>query len=968
MTSNAIQVAVRCRPLASNEKASCININDKIITLTLLDKSQKHYTFTNVYNSTHTQADIYSDIGRSVITDALAGYNSCVFAYGLTGCFAANTTIMLINGRYKYVQDIDYTDVLMGTNGTPRHITQLIRNSANLYTVSSIEGFDAYIVNIDHLMVFATYTNCDISFNNEELKYIVTWFCGSNDQYITRKFGSAENAQIYASKIEAVKIVVISLDAYLKSNNKQMYYLTTTHIDLPLVPVLYDIEEYAHKLYHLALTESVAIDDSILYNSYTIRQQLYDNIISLATYQAIPNRYILTTYITNITYLVKSLGKRIYIISSDEIPTYAISDQCLYPVVVTYNTYGNYYGFTLDSDNMFVGAGFNQLHNSGKTHTMTGNEKDLGLTPRICKELMDIATATTLNTHITHITPIYKVEFSYMEIYSEHVYDLLHMTDALEVRQHPEYGPYVEGLTQVLVENYQQLAQLLEKGNSARTTACTLMNMNSSRSHAIATIHFTQIKDSHETVSKINLVDLAGSERIDLSGVTGVNLKEAININKSLSQLSLVISNLAKRSLITTSTSTLTKKLTLASTPTLAKKLTLTSTQTTLTKQQRPSISKIPIKTIDKPVHHINYRDSILTFILKESLGGNSKTYMIANISPSTTHRLDTISTLQYAQNASKIINIVSVNTDVNDKFIGVLKSEIDDLRHKLKHSSAANIKQLQIDLHQREDLMREREKTWEHKLAESRALNIINERKHQELQQNYNQLLQSQDTFERVKLVQTAMELHAQYEKRFDQLKTQYEEKLQKQNLEEIDKLRSANIALKENLSNSQRELHIQMRQFATDRSLLTKQIHQLQSQLHNTEQQQLYAEQERKYVEFCAEYQILDKKIEDGKKTLEDLNICSNSLHEEIQLDTALVAQIRDQYSTLKTNFENEKLEYNQLLTKKEELHMQVVTLRTTLEDTISSAKDQFATMTLDDLTQIKNNFDSILQSISY
>jgi len=172
-----------------------------------------------------------------------------------------------------------------------------------------------------------------------------------------------------------------------------------------------------------------------------------------------------------------------------------------------------------------------------------------GLIPRICQALFD---RQPNNNSVSC-----RVEFSYLEIYSEEVKDLMckdNHKDKLKVRQHPEYGPYVEGLTQLVVEDYTSIKRLIDQGNKERIVASTLLNNRSSRSHAILTLYFTQIMQQpeigkpHEVISKINLVDLAGSERVEVSGVTGINFKEAININKSLSTLGLVISKLAGQS------------------------------------------------------------------------------------------------------------------------------------------------------------------------------------------------------------------------------------------------------------------------------------------------------------------------------------------------------------------------------------------------------------------------------------
>uniref|UniRef100_A0A5F4W7Y8 Kinesin-like protein KIF16B n=1 Tax=Callithrix jacchus TaxID=9483 RepID=A0A5F4W7Y8_CALJA len=279
---------------------------------------------------------------------------------------------------------------------------------------------------------------------------------------------------------------------------------------------------------------------------------------------------------------------------------------------------------------------------SGKSYTMMGNSGDSGLIPRICEGLFSRINETTKWDEAS-----FRTEVSYLEIYNEHVRDLLRRKSSktfnLRVREHPKEGPYVEDLSKHLVQNYGDVEELMDAGNINRTTAATGMNDVSSRSHAIFTIKFTQAKfDSEmpcETVSKIHLVDLAGSERADATGATGVRLKEGGNINKSLVTLGNVISALADLSQD-------------AANP-LAKK-----------------------KQVFVP-----YRDSVLTWLLKDSLGGNSKTIMIATISPADVNYGETLSTLRYANRAKNIINKPTINEDANVKLIRELRAEIARLK-----------------------------------------------------------------------------------------------------------------------------------------------------------------------------------------------------------------------------------------------------------------------------------------------
>lgn len=278
---------------------------------------------------------------------------------------------------------------------------------------------------------------------------------------------------------------------------------------------------------------------------------------------------------------------------------------------------------------------------SGKTYTMMGNSNDAehqGLVPRICKALF-----SRMKVGQEEGTG-YKTEVSYLEIYNERVRDLLgpqSVGHALRVREHRIHGPYVENLSQHPVIDFNEIHNCMVRGNQERTTASTNMNDTSSRSHAIFTITFVQAGFSNnmpsETVSKIHLVDLAGSERANSTGATGQRLKEGAHINKSLVTLGSVISSLAEMS--------------------------------------NPAGSK---------KFYIPYRDSTLTWLLKDSLGGNSKTIMIAAISPADVNYSETLSTLRYANRAKNIINKPTINEDANVRLIRELREEISSLQAML--------------------------------------------------------------------------------------------------------------------------------------------------------------------------------------------------------------------------------------------------------------------------------------------
>ncbi|XP_074820364.1 kinesin-like protein KIF1A isoform X12 [Natator depressus] len=283
---------------------------------------------------------------------------------------------------------------------------------------------------------------------------------------------------------------------------------------------------------------------------------------------------------------------------------------------------------------------------AGKSYTMMGRqEKDQqGIIPQLCEDLFSRINDTT-NDNMS-----YSVEVSYMEIYCERVRDLLNPKNKgnLRVREHPLLGPYVEDLSKLAVTSYNDIQDLMDSGNKARTVAATNMNETSSRSHAVFNIIFTQKRHDAETdvttekVSKISLVDLAGSERADSTGAKGTRLKEGANINKSLTTLGKVISALAEM-------------------------------------DSGPNKNKKKKKT-----DFIPYRDSVLTWLLRENLGGNSRTAMVAALSPADINYDETLSTLRYADRAKQIRCNAVINEDPNNKLIRELKDEVARLRDLL--------------------------------------------------------------------------------------------------------------------------------------------------------------------------------------------------------------------------------------------------------------------------------------------
>uniref|UniRef100_A0A4W6C1C9 Kinesin-like protein n=1 Tax=Lates calcarifer TaxID=8187 RepID=A0A4W6C1C9_LATCA len=311
---------------------------------------------------------------------------------------------------------------------------------------------------------------------------------------------------------------------------------------------------------------------------------------------------------------------------------------------------------------------------SGKTYTMMGTPDSIGLTPRICqvsKSIMIPASGLCLHSRMSSLCLC-----SFLEIYNERVRDLLRGGEqkkraSLRVREHPEKGPYVQDLSQHVVTDYKQAMELLEEGIANRITAATHNHDASSRSHAIFTIQYTQaILENNlpsETVSKINLVDLAGSERADPHYCRD-RLTEGSNINKSLVTLGIVISALAQNSQMSSSCQSINSMASEGDGSTVGS-----------------HSSSLSGGGGGRTRHcFIPYRDSVLTWLLKDSLGGNSKTIMIATVSPSANSYNETLSTLRYAAHARNIVNKPRVNEDANVRLIRELREEIDRLKSML--------------------------------------------------------------------------------------------------------------------------------------------------------------------------------------------------------------------------------------------------------------------------------------------
>ncbi|XP_020798065.1 kinesin-like protein KIF3A [Drosophila serrata] len=276
---------------------------------------------------------------------------------------------------------------------------------------------------------------------------------------------------------------------------------------------------------------------------------------------------------------------------------------------------------------------------TGKTYTMSGNPdspQTKGIIPNAFAHIFG---------HIAKAKENQKflVRVSYMEIYNEEVRDLLgkDVGKSLEVKERPDIGVFVKDLSGYVVHNADDLENIMRLGNKNRAVGATKMNQESSRSHAIfsITVERSELGEGgvqHVRMGKLQLVDLAGSERQSKTQASGQRLKEATKINLSLSVLGNVISAL-----------------------------------------------------VDGKSTHIPYRNSKLTRLLQDSLGGNSKTVMCATISPADSNYMETISTLRYASRAKNIQNRMHINEEPKDALLRHFQEEIARLRKQLEEGSS---------------------------------------------------------------------------------------------------------------------------------------------------------------------------------------------------------------------------------------------------------------------------------------
>jgi len=330
---------------------------------------------------------------------------------------------------------------------------------------------------------------------------------------------------------------------------------------------------------------------------------------------------------------------------------------------------------------------------SGKSYSMVGNKENKGIIPTACEHLFKVIENKKANDD-ERLQNEYQVSVSMLEIYNEQVKDLLNVKSfkkgGLKVREHPNKGFYAEGLQVSPVSSYEDIETRISEGTRNRTLASTNMNATSSRAHTIVSINFVQkgVNQKGKNMTKtsvINLVDLAGSERADSTGAVGNRLKEGAMINMSLSCLGNCVKAVADI-----------------------------------------QSGKINVR--------IPFRDSVLTRLLKNALGGNSKTVMIAALSPADINYDETLSTLRFANRAKSIKTKAVVNESPTDRLIREMKGEIERLKGLLENQSSVasspvtvvgvsqeeveSMKKQQLEeLKRNEEEMENMKRTWQQRL-----------------------------------------------------------------------------------------------------------------------------------------------------------------------------------------------------------------------------------------------------------
>ena len=449
---------------------------------------------------------------------------------------------------------------------------------------------------------------------------------------------------------------------------------------------------------------------------------------------------------------------------------------------------------------------------TGKTYTMSGypeSPQTKGIIPNAFAHIFG---------HIAKAKENQKflVRVSYMEIYNEEVRDLLgkDVTKSLEVKERPDIGVFVKDLSGYVVHNADDLENIMKLGNKNRAVGATKMNSESSRSHAIfsITVERSELNEGgqqHVRMGKLQLVDLAGSERQSKTQATGQRLKEATKINLSLSVLGNVISAL-----------------------------------------------------VDGKSSHIPYRNSKLTRLLQDSLGGNSKTVMCATISPADTNYMETISTLRYASRTKNIQNRMHINEEPKDALLRHFQEEIERLRKQLEEGyeeepqmdEEEEVDEEDDDDEIEADVLAETQNQLTEKALEKQRQRELKQAKKEALEKrkHEHQLEISKTKTEQEQLRNKLMSLEGKILVGGENLleKAQCQEKLLEQSLRELEEREKAEQTLRETLQQKETErIDIEERYSSLQEANtgITKKIHRVMQMLMGVKSE--LADQQREH-----------------------------------------------------------------------------------------------------------------------
>eukprot|EP00760_Papus_ankaliazontas_P001456 PhM_4_TR10480/c2_g1_i1/m.36548/K17914/KIF13; kinesin family member 13 len=510
---------------------------------------------------------------------------------------------------------------------------------------------------------------------------------------------------------------------------------------------------------------------------------------------------------------------------------------------------------------------------SGKTHTMMGYGEDPGLIPRICHELFDRVVAEQAK----YPDRKFEVVVNFFEIYNEKVKDLFAKQaddfKGLKVRNHPIKGPFVEGLEAKVVKSAPECLKLIDKGSLNRTTKQTGMNDTSSRSHAIFKLEFSQSETEYDEdgapvplnrSAQLNLVDLAGSERIKKSKVDAEKLIEATNINSSLTTLRKVIDAL------------------------------------------------IDIAKGKKAVPP--YRESMLTWVLADSLGGNSRTIMVAAVSPHSNNQEETLSTLRYALRAKAIVNKVRANESKSSKRLREMKEEMEKMQALVEAGGGASAEEIQ-------QKMREEQREIDAQIHEIAKRQEDVEAKREEMQRKLETMKIQEETLQREQeqvqreVLAAEQSFSAQLQRNFAAAfrnayqikitKSQYEAEVARCTAKENEY--SAQYKANEEVASVTRRTREELR---NSLQVLRKEIKQQEFRLHQVTEQEAGYQERLAAVE--AEVRTVETKLdqhnEESKNSIDRLEASVKSAMHEREVATELLNKAQAQQRRMKQEFDLE------------------------------------------------------------